>query len=927
MSKSTLYLVDISSYIFRAYYAVKALKTSKGIPTNATYGVVTMLLRLIREKKPDYLVLVFDSPVPTFRKKIFADYKANRPLPPEDLSVQFDHIKEFIKTFPLCQLEVAGFEADDLIATLVAHYREGTMGGRAGGGQLPARNEVNTAGGGSEDRTHCPHEERDCVIVSADKDLMQLVGPGVVMYDSMKEKFFGPKEVEEKFGVVPEQVVDLLALAGDASDNIPGVKGVGEKTAAKLIQEYRSLENLLDSAGQIKGKLGANLVQYKADALLSKKLATLHADVPLEISWEEMKLLSPNNERLNEFYKKFEFHRLIEETAQISGKEEVITAQKKPPKGYDLILTENDLDRWVSRLEKAKEGFSFDTETTSIDPMRAKLVGLSFSDREGEGCYIPLAHSYLGAPAQLETQKVLDKLSPLLTDPKIPKFAQHAKYDMEVLARVGLVVDGLQGDSLLASYLINPEAPHNLDRLSLEYLNYTTLHFEEVVGKNKTFDSVDLETACRYSAEDADVTLRLIHCLHPLLEKENLIDCYEKIELPLVPVLKKMEMNGVFVDCLYLEKLGEEFGSRLVRLSSEICENASVEFNLNSPKQVAQILFTKLNLPVIRKTKTGASTDMDVLTELAPLHPVPRLLLGFRTLSKLKSTYIDQLQRLIHPETGRLHTSYNQTVAATGRLSSSDPNLQNIPIRTEEGKRIREAFRAPPGFVLLSADYSQIELRLLAAFSGDKNLIQAFERGEDVHRMTAEKIFEKKADEVTDDLRSMAKTVNFGVIYGQTPFGLSKQLGISVAEAKKFIDSFYRQFPAVQVYRETVLKEALGKGEVRTWQGRRRLVPDLASRNPNLRNNAERAAFNTVFQGSAADLIKVAMIRIDQKLIDEKFKTKMILQVHDELVFEVPEAEKEKVQKMIVHEMENAIPCPVALKVDVGIGPNWAEAD
>lgn len=893
MENKTLYLVDISSYIFRAYYAVKALKTSRGIPTNATYGVVTMLLRLIREKKPEHLVLVFDSPVPTFRKEMYPDYKANRPPPPEDLPVQFDHIKEFITAFPLPRLESAGFEADDLIATLVTRFKK---------------------------------EECDCVIVSADKDLMQLVGPGVVMYDSMKEKIFTPKEVEERFGVRPEQVVDVLALAGDASDNIPGVKGVGEKTAAKLIQEFKNLDHLLDSASQIKGKLGENLLHYKADALLSRQLATLHADVPLKISLQEMKLPSPDVEHLNGFYKKFEFHRLIEETTLLSGSEEAIAAKKQPHKGYDLILTEPDLDRWVDRLKNATEGFSFDTETTSIDPMRAQLVGLSFSDKEGEGCYIPLAHSYLGVPPQLSAKKVLSKLGPLLINPNIAKFAQHAKYDMEVLARAGLDVSGLKGDSLLASYLINPEAPHNLDRLSLEYLNYTTLHFEEVVGKNKTFDTVDVETACRYSAEDADVTLRLIHCLHPLLEKEKLVDCYEKIELPLVTVLKRMEMSGVFVDIPYLQKLDEEFGKRLASLNAEIWENAGVEFNLNSPKQVAQVLFTKLGLPIIRKTKTGASTDVDVLTELAPLHPVPRLLLTYRTLSKLKSTYIDQLQRLVHPETGRLHTSYNQTVAATGRLSSSDPNLQNIPVRTEEGKRIRKAFQAPAGLVLLSADYSQIELRLLAAFSGDKNLIEAFKRGEDVHRMTAEKIFEKKADEVTDDLRSMAKTVNFGVIYGQTPFGLSKQLGISAAEAKKFIDSFYRQFPAVEIYRETVLREALKKGEVRTWQGRRRLVADLASKNQNLRNNAERAAFNTVFQGSAADLIKVAMIRIDRKLIELKLKTKMILQVHDELIFEVPEEEKEEVQKMIVHEMENAIPCEVDLKVDIGIGPNWAEA-
>ncbi|MBI2339479.1 MAG: DNA polymerase I [Deltaproteobacteria bacterium] len=885
MSSKTLYLVDISSYIFRAYYAIRALKTSKGIPTNATYGVVTMLLKLVREKKPDHLILAFDSPSPTHRKEIYPQYKANREVPPEDLPVQFDHIKAFVEAWPLPRAEVPGYEADDIIATLVKKYRK---------------------------------EGMVIVIVSADKDLMQLVGSGVTMYDSMKEKLITTKEVEERFGVGPEKVV-----AGDASDNVPGVGGVGEKTAIKLIQEYGSLEEVLEHATEIKGKLGENLANGKSDALMSKRLVTLHSDVPLKLDWDYFELPQPGQDRLNEFYREMEFTRLVSESAQEEKKH---VEEKKEAKGeYELILSEKDLSRWINRLRKTKEGFCFDTETTSVDPLRARLVGLSLSDTSGSACYIPLAHSYLGCPDQLPKKSVLDRLKPLFADPKIPKFGQNAKYDMEVLSGEGIEVRGLKGDTLIASYLLNPESAHNLDHLAREYLDTETLKFSEVVGRGKTFDSVDVETACRYAAEDADVTFQLVSKLHPLLKKEELRDCYEKIEIPLVDVLFRMETHGVLVDTSLLAQLDREFSDKMDRLQKEVFENAGVEFNLNSPKQVAEVLFGKLLLPRQRKTKTGYSTDVEVLTDLAPLHPVPRLLADYRILSKLKSTYVDQLRNLIHPKTGRIHTSYNQTVTATGRLSSSDPNLQNIPIRTEEGKRIRQAFIAPSGWKILSADYSQIELRLLAAFSGDKNLQEAFAENKDIHRMTAAKIFGMKEGEVTSEQRSTAKTVNFGIIYGQSPFGLSNQLGIPAGTAKKYIDEFYRLYPAVSEYREKVFNDAKKTGMVRTWQGRKRLVPEINSKNLNLRSNAERAAFNTIFQGSAADLIKVAMIQIDRKLSSQS-RARMIMQVHDELIFEVPENEVETVSCFVKKEMEEALPCEVALKVDIGVGNNWAEA-
>lgn len=871
MPNDKLYLVDISSYVFRAYYGIRPLQTSKGIPTHATYGVITMLLKLIRDQKPNRLVIVFDSPVPSFRKKIYGDYKANRERPPEDLPAQFEHIKDFVSRYPLASIQEDGYEADDLIASLVRQNK------------------------GAE-----------IVIVSADKDLMQLVGDKVCMYDSMRERWIQEPEVLERFGVGPNQVADVLALAGDASDNIPGVSGIGEKTAAKLVCEWGNLEAILDHAEEIKGKVGSSLRQDAANARLSKKLVLLKEDLSIQ-GIKDDHLLPPNQKVLNDLYRELELKSLIQESnpqSQISKRD------------YELILTMEDLEKWVTRL-KGSKGFSLDTETTSVNTMQARLVGLSFSDGKAS-CYIPVSHVYQGCPSQLDWDEVSQKLKPILEDPALPKYGQNAKYDLEVLSRHGIQVQGLSADTLVASYLINSEGAHNLEYLAKHYLNEDCIAFKDIVPKGQTFDSVPLDVATRYAAEDADMTWRLVDILHSDLESAHLNECYREIEIPLIDVLVRMEMHGVLVDRAFLKGLSKEFGQRLERLEQEATAHATVEFNLNSPKQVADILFVKLGLPLQRKTKSGYSTDVDVLKVLAKLHPLPRLLLEHRMLSKLVSTYVDQLQELIHPETHRLHTSYHQTIAATGRLSSSDPNLQNIPIRSEDGRRIREAFIAPPGWVLLSADYSQIELRLLAEFSKDPNLIQAFGCGQDIHAMTAERIFGGVEN------RSKAKTINFGILYGQSAFGLAQLLGIGPAEAKEIIDRFYSEFPGVDQYKERVLEEARKTGEVRTWKGRRRLIPEIKSQNRNLRANAERVAFNTIFQGSAADLIKLAMIQIDGAL--RSYQTRMILQVHDELIFEVPKGEVEVVKGMIQEKMETAIPCGIPLKVSVGVGSNWSEA-
>lgn len=881
-----LFLIDASGYIFRAYYAIRPLSNSKGLPTNALFGFTSMLLKLLKDEKPEMVGVVFDVARKTFRNEKYPAYKANRDEPPPDLVPQFPYFRKIVKALNLPVLELPNYEADDVIGTIAKKFEK---------------------------------KGWETVIVTGDKDIMQLVDEKISIYDPMKDRTIREPEVVEKFGVGPGQVTDILSLAGDSSDNIPGVPGIGEKTATKLIQEYGSLENLLEKSGEVKGKMGEKLREFAEQARLCKELATIVTDAPLEYDLKDFKPREPDQAALKELFEELEFRKFLGELAP----QKTLSTHR-----YVAVLTPEALRKLAEDLKTSK-GFAFDTETTSLDTMRAKLVGVSLSHELGEAFYIPVGHIYLGAPEQLTWEEVRPVLKPVLEDPGIPKFAQNAKYDYEVLKRHGVDVRGLQDDTLIASYLLNPDGSHNLDQLAQEHLGHRTTTFKEVVGtgkKEKSFSEVEVDVARDYSCEDADVTFRLRHLLVPRLEGEGLETLYREIEMPLVLVLAAMEMNGVKIDVPRLRKTSAEYEAKLKGIEKAVHASAGEEFNLNSTKQLAQILFEKMKLPAVRRTKTGYSTDVDVLTELAKSHEVPRLLLEYRSLSKLKSTYLDALADLVNPETGRIHTSFNQTVAATGRLSSSDPNLQNIPIRTEEGRKIREAFIPEDGNALISADYSQIELRILAHMSGDETLVRAFAEDKDIHAATAAGIFGVAEGDLTKAQRAVGKTVNFAVLYGQGAFGLSQQLGIELEEAENYIRNYYAQFARVATYKEQVLAEARKNKLVRTLFGRLRRFPDLESPNANVRAMWERTAFNTVFQGTAADLIKKAMIAIQARIEREFPGAMMLIQVHDELVFEAPKAQVKDVSDMVKREMEGVAALKVPLKVDVGSGPNWGEA-
>jgi len=880
----TVYIIDGSSYIFRAYFAIRALSNSKGLPTNATLGFTQMILRLIKDEDPKNLVMVFDSKEPTFRKKKYQQYKANREVPPEDLVPQFDYIKKVTRALNIPLLEKPGFEADDIIATLVRKV-------------LPRKAKA--------------------VIVSGDKDLMQLVNDDVVMLDTMKGKRTGVQGVLEKFGVAPDKVIDVQALAGDSSDNVPGVPGIGPKTASQLIQEFGSLDGVYENLDSLKGKKKENLEENKEQAYLSQWLVTLTDQVPLDITFEQMARQAPKKEECRKLFEELEFHRLLESFGKPS--------EALSRKGYQLINKPDTFKKFLSKLKSAKL-FSFDTETTSLEISQAKLVGLSIGIKAGEAYYLPVGHQT--GESQLELGPTLEALKPILENPKIGKVAQHFKYDAGVLQRYGIQVRGLQCDTLLASYLLDPAGSHKLDFLSQKYLNHKMISFEEVTGKKKDgdFSQVSLEKASDYSGEDSDVTLQLGEIFSQKLKKENLQKILIELEQPLSEILLKMEVWGVLIDKRFLEKLQKEFSTRLQDSEKEIYKLAGEEFNIQSPKQLGVILFDKLDLPVVKKTKTGNSTDVEVLTVLSAQHDLPREILNYRSLAKLKSTYIDALLTQMDVKTGRVHTHYNQSVAETGRLSSTNPNLQNIPIRTEDGAKIRQAFIAEPGFILVSADYSQIELRVVAHLSGDAVLLKAFAQGDDVHRITAAGIFGVEEKKVTPEMRASGKTLNFAVIYGQTPFGLSNQLGVSQKEAKQYIENYFEKYKGVRKFRDQVLEEARQKGEVRTLMGRRRFVPDIHSKNFGARSFAERIAFNSVVQGTAADIIKKAMIAIDGEMVGEGLKSRMLLQVHDELVFEVKTSEMTKMRKLIKKNMEGVVKFKVPLTVEIGEGQNWAEA-
>lgn len=895
MASKTLYILDLYSFIFRAYYAIRPLNAPDGTIVNAVYGVATMLNKLIAEKKPDHLVVCADSKEKGFREEIYPQYKANRAEVPEDLIPQFALIDELVRTLGIPVLREPGFEADDLIATLVKKFN-------------------------SRDHTAI-------CIVSSDKDLMQLVSDKkeVFLYDTMKDKIIREREVMEKFGVPPDKVLEVQGLCGDSSDNIPGISGVGPKTAAKLINDYGSVENVLKHASQIKGKLGEKILEEKNNALISLELVTLKDDVPLKIHWEDLAYHEVDLQKIKPFYERMNFRTLLHRDAGATKTTAIPAGGKKF--GFKVHVLDsaekirNTLEHYI-KLSPLPP-LAFDTETDDLDTQRAGLVGISLCFSPSESFYIPITHK---SGTNVALADVVDPLAPVLANPQVPKIAQNAKFDMNMLGRHDMPVHGLVDDTLIASYLTDPDASHNLDVLAKKYLDHDTIKFDELVKRGKTFRDVPVDEAARYSAEDAWVVFMIREAVIAELKKQELEKIYREIEMPLIPVLSQMERNGILVDQNLLQELKIDFEQRLKKLEKEIHQLAGTEFNINSPKQLAEILFVKLGLPTQRKTKTGFSTDVDVLEALAPQHELPKKLLDYRMLGKLISTYVDQLRKLINPQTGRIHTTFNQAIAATGRLSSADPNLQNIPIKTPEGRRIREVFIAAPGHVIFSADYSQIELRLLAAFSQDPQLVEAYRKNIDIHKKTAASLFGMEINDVTNEMRATAKTVNFGVLYGQSPYGLSQQLGVPQKDAKRFIDSFYENFSRVRDYREEVINQARHQGYVATYLGRRRHVPDINSQNMMKRQNAERVAFNTVFQGSAADLIKKAMIEIDRQIEKQKLKSKMLLQVHDELVFEVPLEELHTIESLVPPLMENALELPVPLKVSFSHGKHWGEA-
>jgi DNA polymerase-1 len=885
--KETLYLIDGSSYIYRAYFAIRHLSSPKGFPTNALYGFTQMLLKVLKDHKPDHVAVVFDLGRQTFRNELYPEYKANRAAMPDDLVPQILPIKEMVRAFNIPVLEKQGFEADDIIGTISRECEEAGLA---------------------------------VVVVTGDKDLMQIVTSNVTLLDTMKDKVSGIPEVLERFGVEPERVIDILGLAGDTSDNIPGVPGVGEKTALKLIQEFGSLDALLERAGEVKGKNGERLREFADQARLSRKLATIDRNTPVEYRYEDLVASPPDAKRLAELFREYGFTTLMKElTSEASLSTE----------GYRTVLTEENFAALLQELATVP-AFAVDLETTSLNPLQAEIVGLSFSFREHEAWYLPVGHSYPGAPEQLSREQVLAALTPIFTDPERPKIGQNIKYDYQVLRRSGVEMQGLWCDTMLASYLLNPvRSSHGLDSLSVEFLDHKMISYQEVAGKGKdqiNFAQVPVASASVYSCEDADATFLLQGIFLPRLSEAGMESLFFDLEMPLVKILAEMELQGVKLDLELLRELSGQFAAQLATLEKEIFAGAGCEFNINSPKQLGEVLFDRLKLPAGKKTKTGWSTDMDVLTRLALDHEIASLILQFRSISKLKSTYTDSLPKLVNPATGRVHTSYNQAVTNTGRLSSSEPNLQNIPIRSEEGRKIRRAFIAEEGSLLLSADYSQIELRVLAHLSGDRVFCDAFARDEDIHTRTASEVFDLLPGLVTPEMRRQAKTINFGVIYGQGAFSLARELGVSTKTAKEFIDNYFRRHSGAREFLDACVRDAEKNGFVATLLGRKLPIPDIASSNGNIRSFAQRNAINYPIQGSAADIIKQAMVRVSDRMRREGLKSRLIMQVHDELVFEVPEEERVEMELLVYHEMEHAVTLCIPLKVDLSFGRNWSEA-
>ena len=890
-----VFLIDGQSYIYRAFYAVRGLTNSEGLPTNAIFGVVNMLHRIRDEHAPSHLGMVLDAPGKNFRHTAYPEYKANRASMPEELRAQIPHIKAVVGAYRIPILELAGYEADDIIATLATRWE------RAGA---------------------------EVVIVSGDKDLMQVVSDRVTMLDTMQDKRIGHAEVHAKFGVEPGRVVEVQALMGDPTDNIPGVPGVGEKTAIKLIAEWNDLDSVLENGAAIKGKLGERVREHADLARLSKTLATLDRDVPLSVSVDDLAVTEPDRSRLRELFGTFEFRRLLDALdteGAPSGTSEEEASAAAPAGRYETVRTPAQLAAVVQAV-RAAGTFCLDTETTALEAIDAELVGVALAVEEERAWYVPVAHAADDAP-QLDRETVLEAIRDLLADDSLTLVGQNLKYDLTVLANYGVRSANRLADTMLASYLLNPAQRHNLDALAQEHLGYAMLSYSTVTDDaEKNFADVAVADATRYAGEDADITLRLAHRLLPRLENEGMAALFSEVETPLIPVLVEMERTGIRVDPAVLAGLSDEFGGKLHRLEEEIHALAGESFNIASPKQLQHILFDKLELPPVKKTKTGPSTDQSVLERLADKHPLPEKILAYRGFAKLRSTYVDALSKLIRADTRRVHTSFNQSVAATGRLSSTNPNLQNIPIRTEEGRRIRTAFVPALGWTLLSADYSQIELRLLAHISRDPVLTEAFRTGQDVHARTAAEIFDTDMDAVTSEQRREAKTINFGIIYGMGAQRLARTLRIPFKTAQEYIAQYFARYQGIKTYMDEVVASAREYGYVTTLRGRRRYVPDLHSKSSQLLSAAERVAINTPIQGTAADIIKLAMLAIAARLRTSGLRARMLLQVHDELLFEVPEDETDRVGALVRESMEQVMPIEVPLRVDVGSGHNWAEA-
>ena len=912
MSEHTMVLVDGSYYLFRAYHAIRDLTNAEGEPTNAIYGVINMMQKHLTEGGPDYFAIIFDAKGKTFRNDLYADYKAHRPPMPDDLVCQIQPLHDLIRAMGVPLLMIDGVEADDVIATL---------------SRQAANQGIKT------------------VVSTGDKDLAQMVNDRIHLINTMSNIYLDPAGVEEKFGVPPEKIIDYLALMGDTADNVPGVPKVGPKTAVKWLSLYGSLDEVIAHADEIKGKVGENLREFMPQLPLSRELVTLKYDVELDFTPEQLVIGAADNAALKEMYQRWNFRTWL---SQLEENAEETPVKKEPESStatttattmagpkvepvYETILTTAQLDQWLSRLETAAL-ISIDTETTSLDYMQAEIVGVSFAVAENHAAYVPLQHDYAGAPEQLPFAATLEKLKPILENENIKKVGQNLKYDLEVFANYDITLRGIKHDTMLASYVVDSTASrHDMDTLALNYLNIEAIHYEDVAGKGAKqipFNQVSIEVAAPYAAEDADIVLKLLRVLEPDLDKHQALkQVYNTIEMPLLTVLARIERNGVVIDSDMLMQQGHELKTRMQEIEIEAHNIAGETFNISSPKQIQAILYDKMELPILAKTPKGQpSTAESVLQELAEDYKLPQLILDYRSMSKLCSTYTEKLPQMVNPETGRVHTSYHQAVAATGRLSSSNPNLQNIPIRTPEGRKIRQAFIAPTGYTMVAADYSQIELRIMAHLSGDKGLLEAFDKGQDIHKTTAADVFSVDIDKVDNDQRRAAKAINFGLIYGMSAFGLAKQLGVSRTEAQQYVELYFSRYPGVKEFMDNTREKAKEDGFVETVYQRRLYLPEIKARNAARRQYAERTAINAPMQGTAADIIKLAMINIDDWLQQSAIDARMIMQVHDELVFEVANDELNPFIKEINARMSENDRLSVPLEVDIGYGTNWDEA-